>query len=111
MGGLCSMYVKGDKVFAKSDGHSDNHKSNGKNHNSTNMPSDLTSARDHGLDKKKQEVAATIGNGSNEYMFSSKFQRHPFLVSITLLTTLSSMHPFSNQPNLICGFLKKNICF
>ena len=61
------MYVKGDKVFAKSDGHSDNHKSNGKNHNSTNMPSDLTSARDHGLDKKKQEAAATTGNGSDDF--------------------------------------------
>ena len=67
MGGLCSKSVKGDKVFAKSDGHSNNHKSNGKNHNSTNMPSDLTSARDHGLDKKKQEVVAAAGNGSDDF--------------------------------------------
>ncbi|KAL5158658.1 Pentatricopeptide repeat-containing protein, chloroplastic [Glycine soja] len=59
--------VKGDKVFAKSDGHSNNHKSNGKNHNSTNMPSDLTSARDHGLDNKKQEVVVAVGNGSDDF--------------------------------------------
>ena len=67
MGGLCSKSVKGDKVFAKADGHSDNHKSNGKNHNSTNMPSNLTSARDHGMDKKKQEVVAAAGNGSDDF--------------------------------------------
>ena len=67
MGGLCSKSVKGDKVFAKSDGHSDNHKSDGKNHKSTNMPSDLTSAGDHGLDKKKQEAATAVGNGSNDF--------------------------------------------
>ena len=67
MGGLCSKSVKGDKVFAKSDGHSDNHKSNGKNHNSTNMPSNLTSARDHGMDKKKQEVVAAAGNGYDDF--------------------------------------------
>ncbi|KAH1198943.1 putative protein phosphatase 2C 55 [Glycine max] len=59
--------VKGDKVFAKADGHSDNHKSNGKNHNSTNMPSNLTSARDHGMDKKKQEVVAAAGNGYDDF--------------------------------------------
>ncbi|KAG5060156.1 hypothetical protein JHK87_001185 [Glycine soja] len=67
MGGLCSKSMKGDKVFAKSDGHSDNHKSNGKNHKSTNMPSDLTSAGDHGLDMKKQEAAAAAGNGSDDF--------------------------------------------
>ena len=67
MGGLCSKSVKGDKVFAKSDGHSDNHKSDGKNHKSTNMPSDLTSAGDHGLDKKKQEAAIAAGNGSDDF--------------------------------------------
>jgi len=59
MGGLCSKSAKGDKVFAKADAHSDNHKSDGKNHKSTIMvPSDLTSAGDHGVDKKKQEGAA-----------------------------------------------------
>ncbi|KAL5174098.1 hypothetical protein HKD37_08G020645 [Glycine soja] len=67
MGGLCSKSVKGDKVFAKSDGHSDNHKSDGKNHKSTNMPSDLTSAGDHGVDKKKQEADAAAGNGSDDF--------------------------------------------
>ncbi|KAG5076997.1 hypothetical protein JHK82_055692 [Glycine max] len=67
MGDLCSKSVKADKVFAKSDGHSDKHKSDGKNYKSTNMPSDLTSAGDHGLDKKKQEAATATGNGSNDF--------------------------------------------
>ncbi|KAL3021179.1 hypothetical protein AAZX31_05G183500 [Glycine max] len=68
MGGLCSKSAKGDKVFAKSDGHSDKHKSDGKNHKSTNMPSNLTSAGEHGVDKKKQEgSAAAAGNGSDDF--------------------------------------------
>ena len=67
MGDLCSKSMKADKVFAKSDGQSDKHKSDGKNYKSTNMPSDLTSAGDHGLDKKKQEAATAVGNGSNDF--------------------------------------------
>ena len=68
MGYLCSKSVKGDKVFAKSDGHSDKHKSDGKNHKSTSMPSNLTSAGEHGVDKKKQEgSAAAAGNGSDDF--------------------------------------------
>ena len=68
MGGLCSKSAKGDKVFAKSDGHSDKHKSDGKNHKSTSMPSNLTSAGEHGVDKKKQEgSAAAAGNGSDDF--------------------------------------------
>ncbi|KAG4933629.1 Pentatricopeptide repeat-containing protein, mitochondrial [Glycine soja] len=63
----CNNLNEGDMVFAKSDGHSNNHKSNAKNHNSTNMPSDLTSARDHGLDNKKQEVVVAVGNGSDDF--------------------------------------------
>ncbi|KAK7318389.1 hypothetical protein RJT34_03088 [Clitoria ternatea] len=56
MGGLCSKSAKGDKVFAKTDGYSDNHKSDGKNHNkiTTTMASDLTRSGD-GVVKKKQE--------------------------------------------------------
>ena len=80
MGDLCSKSMKADKVFAKSDGHSDNHKSNGKNHKSTNMPSDLTSVGDHGVDKKKKEVVAAAGNGSDDFYdgipwFSSNYFR------------------------------------
>jgi len=70
MGGLCSKSAKGDKVFAKADAHSDNHKSDGKNHHSAIMvPNDLTSARDHGVDKKKQEgaAAAHTGIGSEDF--------------------------------------------
>lgn len=74
MGGLCSKSVKGEKVFAKTDGHSDNHKSDGnKNHKSTTVPSDLTSKGDHGVDKKKQEsgavggAAAAAGTGSDDF--------------------------------------------
>jgi len=70
MGGLCSKSAKGDKVFAKADAHSDTHKSDGKNRHSTTMvPSDLTSARDHEVDKKKQEgaAAAHTGTGSEDF--------------------------------------------
>ncbi|XP_014510343.1 uncharacterized protein LOC106769299 [Vigna radiata var. radiata] len=68
MGGLCSKSAKGDKVFAKADAHSDNHKSDGKNHKSNIMvPSDLTSAGDHGVNKKKQEGAAPAGTGSEDF--------------------------------------------
>ncbi|XP_020227406.1 uncharacterized protein LOC109808704 [Cajanus cajan] len=69
MGGLCSKSAKGDKVFAKADGHSDNHKSDGRNHKSTTMPSDLASARD-GVDKKQQLAdggGAPAGTGSEEF--------------------------------------------
>ncbi|BAT73210.1 hypothetical protein LR48_Vigan01g008800 [Vigna angularis] len=70
MGGLCSKSAKGDKVFAKADAHSDNHKSDGKNHKSNIMvPGDLTSAGDHGVNRKKQEgaAAAPAGTGSEDF--------------------------------------------
>ncbi|XP_027340349.1 uncharacterized protein LOC113853866 isoform X2 [Abrus precatorius] len=59
MGGLCSKSVKGDKVFAKTDGHSHNHESSAKNHKAT-MPSDLEGAG-NGVEKKKQEGDAGTG--------------------------------------------------
>ncbi|RDX82652.1 hypothetical protein CR513_36537, partial [Mucuna pruriens] len=65
MGGLCSKSVKGDKVFAKADGFSDNNKSDGKKHKSSTMPSDLASAGD-GVDMKKQE-GAVEGTGSDDF--------------------------------------------
>ncbi|KAL9329807.1 hypothetical protein ACSQ67_004810 [Phaseolus vulgaris] len=69
-GGFLLSSAKGDKVFAKADAHSDTHKSDGKNRHSTTMvPSDLTSARDHEVDKKKQEgaAAAHTGTGSEDF--------------------------------------------
>ncbi|KAK7358759.1 hypothetical protein VNO77_00698 [Canavalia gladiata] len=60
MGGLCSKPAKGDRVFAKADGVSDNHKSGGKNNKAITLPSDLTSAGD-GVENKKQEGAAETG--------------------------------------------------
>ncbi|KAL2342870.1 hypothetical protein Fmac_004155 [Flemingia macrophylla] len=73
MGGLCSKSAKGDKVFARADGHSDNHKSDAKSHKPTTMPSDLTSAGD-GVDKKQQQgggggggAAAPAGTASEDF--------------------------------------------
>lgn len=61
MGGLCSKSAKGDKVFAKTGGHSGNHNKSARKNCKATMPSDLATAPQvkEKIEKKKQEPAAT----------------------------------------------------